>query len=59
MEKLCKNCSYFDYKEHICTKLESGFNYDKDKTKDILDWESYEGLTSVTEDDEFYCKYWR
>lgn len=120
MEKLCKNCSHFDYKEHICTKLESGFNYDKDKTiedivesvnelfantlndlewdidkeldkingineknileignlfkriregtlkeeieeyvKDILDWEAYEGLSSVTEDDEFCCKYWR
>lgn len=31
----------------------------KNKVKDELDWVEYTGLKTITENDEFYCKYWR
>lgn len=117
MEKSCKWCKHYDSKEKYCTKLESGFMFDKEKTTkeikeeledeilselacleqdlddilddcninmsqivdigclfrdfrdiigrriknvltDNLDWVEYNGVKSVTDDEEFYCKYW-
>ena len=118
MEKSCKWCKHYDSKEKYCTKLESGFKFDKEKTikelteeledeilselacleqdqddildeipnikmsqiidigclfrdfrdvigrriknvlTDNLDWVEYNGLKSITDDEEFYCKYW-
>lgn len=31
----------------------------KNRVKDELDWVEYTGLKTITENDEFYCKYWR
>ena len=31
----------------------------KTRVEDELDWVEYDGIKTVTEDDEFYCKYWR
>ena len=31
----------------------------KARVEDELDWVEYEGIKTITEDDEFYCKYWR
>lgn len=119
MEKSCRWCVYFNFKERKWDKLESGFRCDREATvkiitnevedevlselanleqdidcilnsvsdisssqileigtlfanyKDIigkriknrvddkLDWIDYDGLKTITEDDEFYCKYWR
>lgn len=118
MEKSCKWCKHYDFKEKYCIKLESGFKFDKEKTikeiteeledeilselacleqdqddilddipnikmsqiidigclfkdfrdvigrriknvlTDNLDWAEYSGVKSITDDEEFYCKYW-
>ena len=31
----------------------------KNRVDDELDWVKYDGLKTITDDDEFYCKYWR
>lgn len=31
----------------------------KARVEDELDWVEYEGIKTITEDEEFYCKYWR
>lgn len=31
----------------------------KNRVNEELDWVEYEGIKTVTYDDEFYCKYWR
>ena len=67
MEKSCRWCVYFNAKGRKCNRLESGFTYDREATvktitdsvEDELDWVEYDGIKTVTEDDEFYCKYWR
>lgn len=67
MEKSCRWCVYFNAKERKCDRLESGFKFNKEDTvktiteevEDELDWVEYTGLKTITENDEFYCKYWR